>query len=248
MGEGQKTNLDKVKVVSAQATHELAAVAEVLWYDAEFHASKVTKVFQEDVWPVARHYAQDVVWPFVQHHAIETVWPFLVMSFEAGMCIVGDLVSDLMGSLSGTKAVSGMVPQHQGDITPAMPVGQDAAALVPQTQAFSREGQYPVAEWTLPKKAQPGTSNTFCQNGRPLVSAFLSLPMQIFLVAGWAGSRSGTRFTRVLLTLCDRVIGAAGIHRDTPSVRRFVHKRPAQAGWGCSYFLWVFFPVVTSHA
>ena len=223
-GEGQKTNLDKVKVVSTQATHELAAVAEVLWYDAEFYASKMTKSFREDVWPVVRHYAQDVVWPFAQYHAIETVWPFLVMSFETGMHIVGDLVSDLMRSLSGTKAVSGMVPQHQGDITPAMPVGQDAAALVPQTQAFSREGQYPVAEWTLAKKGSAGYVEHIFVDGRPLVSGVPVPADADLLMVGWAGTRSGTRFTRVLLTLCDRVVGAAGIHRDTPSVRRFVHK------------------------
>ena len=229
--KGSKIDFERVKTVALQATHELLAVSEVLWYDAEFYVSKFSKKVQEDIWPVIKHYAKDIVWPFAQHHATETVWPFLVTSFEWSKHVLGDVFSKLLGPLSGEKAVSGIVPQNRGDIMPAMPLGHDVEALTPQTQAFPAQGQYPITKWRLLDKRLGGYIEHVFVNSRPMVSGGVISADADLLVFGWAGDRSGTRFPHVLLTMCDKVIGVASVHRDTPFVQRFVHKKLVQAGW-----------------
>jgi hypothetical protein len=112
-------------------------------------------------------------------------------------------------------------------------IARDVPPRVVAVDSVPQEDSYPLAQWNLDKAAAGYVEGITVGGARldPAAATTLGDGDTISL-RGWAGDTDlGARFSRVVFSLCDRIVGAAAVALPRPDVARQVHPNLSASGW-----------------
>ena len=112
-------------------------------------------------------------------------------------------------------------------------IARDVPSRVIAVDSVPPEESYPLAQWTLDKAASGYFEGATVAGARLTPSMAKSLgDAETISLHGWAGDTDlGTRFTRVVFSMCNRTIGGAVVDIPRPDVAQQVHPNLDVSGW-----------------
>lgn len=116
-------------------------------------------------------------------------------------------------------------------VTAAVPPAEVPSAV--PVDSYPASDRYPVRGWEIISDSA-GFIDAVSVDGRavPAGETLSATDGSFIELAGWAGQTGlGMRFSQVLLTVCDDVIGAVAVGDERPDVARTVHPNLLRSGW-----------------
>jgi hypothetical protein len=159
-------------------------------------------------------------------------WPIFVGIVSAmllAMAAVGWIVSALHReppppAVTANLALPPPAPEPAPPPKPPEPVTVDSVAP---------SDSYPLTDWTI-EKASGGNIDgaTFAGAQLDAETAPLLTDSDVIAVSGWAGDAGlGMRFSRVLISVCGRVVAAATADMPREDVAKSIHPNLTAPGW-----------------